>query len=560
MWQDIVKICQANPQIVIFLSVAIGYAIGKVKIKGISLGATTGVLITALVLGQITIEVPAIFQAVFFALFMFSIGYRVGPQFFGGLKKEGLHYLVISVIVAVSGLAMAIVLGKAFGFDKGTTAGLLGGAMTQSAVIGTAQGAINQLAGITAAQKTVLNSNIAVAYAITYIFGTAGLVVLFRILPKILKIDLKAEAKSVEKELTGQDEDDEGTEFFSWHKRLDMRAYKVTNKTSIGKKISEIEDALEHQLAIDRIKRDGKIIETTLEMTIEKDDILVLVGRRPEFPIATNIIGPEVDDKKAEDLTGEILSVCVTKKDVIGQKLGSFDRKITHGVFLRKITRQGHEIPIAKNTIIDKCDVLEIAGSKEDVERLVDLIGYPERPTIVTDLITVAVGCFLGTLIGLLAVKIGNIPITLGVGGGVLVSGLVFGWLRSIHPTFGQIPGGAQWIFSDLGLNLFIAGVGLSAGPQALSALKTTGGSIFVAGIILTIFPIMMGLIYGKVFLKMNPALLFGALCGAETVTAALNSVREVADSNVPTIGYTVCYAFGNVILTIWGSVLINIM
>ena len=205
MWQDIVKICQANPQIVIFLSVAIGYAIGKVKIKGISLGSTTGVLITALVLGQITIEVPAIFQAVFFALFMFSIGYRVGPQFFGGLKKEGLHYLVISVIVAVSGLVMAIVLGKAFGFDKGTTAGLLGGAMTQSAVIGTAQGAINQLAGITAAQKTVLNSNIAVAYAITYIFGTAGLVVLFRILPKILRIDLKAEAKLVEKELTGGD-------------------------------------------------------------------------------------------------------------------------------------------------------------------------------------------------------------------------------------------------------------------------------------------------------------------------------------------------------------------
>jgi len=432
--------------------------------------------------------------------------------------------------------------------------------MTQSAVIGTAQGAINQLAGITAAQKTVLNSNIAVAYAITYIFGTAGLVVLFRILPKILRIDLKAEAKLVEKELTGGDEDGEETEFFSWHKSLDMRAYKVANKTAIGKKVSEIEEILEYQLAIDRIKRDGKIVDSKPEMIIEKDDILVLVGRRPEFPVATNMIGPEVDDKKAEDLTGEILSVCVTKKEIIGQKLGSFDRKITHGVFLRKITRQGHEIPIAKNTIIDKCDVLEIAGSKEDVERLVDLIGYPERPTIITDLITVAAGCFIGTLIGLLAFKVGGIPITLGVGGGVLVSGLVFGWLRSIHPTFGQIPGGAQWIFSDLGLNLFIAGVGLSAGPQALSALKTTGGSIFIAGVILTIFPIMMGLIYGKVFLKMNPALLFGALCGAETVTAALNSVREVADSNVPTIGYTVCYAFGNVILTIWGSVLINIM
>ncbi len=560
MWQDIVKICQANPQIVIFLAVAIGYAIGKLKFRGISLGATTGVLITALVLGQIAIDVPAIFQAVFFALFMFSIGYRVGPQFFGGLKKEGLHYLMISLVVAVSGLVMAIILGKAFGFDKGTTAGLLGGAMTQSSVIGTAQGAINQLAGITEAQRSSLDSNVAVAYAITYIFGTAGLVVLFRILPKILRIDLKAEAKIVEKELSGTDDDTEETEFFSWHKSLDMRAYKAVNKTAIGKKVSEIEEALKGQLAVDRFKRNGRVLDSTPDMVIEKDDILVLVGRRTEFPEATNIIGPEVDDKKAEDITGEILSVCVTKREVFGRKLGSFDRKITHGVFLKKITRQGHEIPIAKNTIIEKCDVLEIAGAKEDVERLVDLIGYPERPTIETDLITVAAGCFLGTLVGLLAFKVGGVPITLGVGGGVLAAGLVFGWLRSVHPTFGQIPGGAQWIFSDLGLNLFIASVGLSAGPQALAALKTTGGSLFIAGMILTLFPIVMGLIYGKVFLKMNPALLFGALCGAETVTAALNSVREVADSNVPTISYTVCYAFGNVILTIWGSILINIM
>ncbi len=560
MWQDIVKICQANPQIVIFLAVAIGYAIGKLKFRGISLGSTTGVLITALILGQMIIKVPAIFQAVFFAFFMFSIGYRVGPQFFGGLKKEGLRYLTISLVVAVSGLVMAIILGKVFGFDKGTTAGLLSGAMTQSSVIGTAQGAIGQLAGITEAQKSSLDSNVAVAYAMTYIFGVAGLVVLFRILPKILRIDLKAEAKIVEKELSGGDDDTGGAEFFSWHKRLDMRAYKAVNETAIGKKVSEIEKALKDQLAVDRVKRGEEVTNSTPDMVIEKDDILVLVGRRAEFPEATNIIGPEVDDKRAEDIIGEILSICVTKKEFIGRKLGDLDGEITHGVFLKKITRQGHEIPIAKNTIIEKCDVLEVAGAKEDVERLVNLIGYPERPTVVTDLITVGVGCFLGTLVGLLAFKVGGVPITLGVGGGVLVSGLVFGWLRSVHPTFGQIPAGAQWLFSDLGLNLFIASIGLSAGPQALSALQSSGASLLLAGMVLTLFPITMGLIYGRLFLKMNPALLFGALCGAGTATPALNSVREVADSNVPTIGYTVCYAFSNVILTIWGSIIINIM
>lgn len=248
------------------------------------------------------------------------------------------------------------------------------------------------------------------------------------------------------------------------------------------------------------------------------------------------------------------------RREAVGKTLGEISLEHGHGCFLRKITRQGHELPLARNTVVHKCDVLQVAGAQKDVENFVKFLGYPERPTTTTDMIMVGWGCVLGTLIGLIAIPVAGIPITLGVGGGILVAGLVFGWLRSVHPTFGQIPSGAQWIFTDLGLNLFIACVGLAAGPSAVDALKATGGALFIAGIILTLVPHVSGIIFGRRVLKLNPVLLFGALTGAGTVTAALNAIKEEADSSVPALGYTVPYAFGNVILTVWGTVLVNLM
>ena len=224
------------------------------------------------------------------------------------------------------------------------------------------------------------------------------------------------------------------------------------------------------------------------------------------------------------------------------------------------LTRQGHELPLTQDTMLHKCDVLQVAGPEKDVENFVSYLGYPERPTALTDLIMVGIGCVAGTLVGLIMVPVAGVPITLGIGGGVLVAGLVAGWLRALHPTFGQIPTGAQWIFTDLGLNLFIACVGLTAGPKAVHALQSKGLSLFVAGIILTLVPHISGLFFGRFILKLNPVILFGALTGAGSITAALNALKEEADSTLPALGYTVPYAFGNVMLTVWGTVLVYVM
>ena len=556
----VVNICRSNPQIILFLALAIGYALGKVKFFGISLGATTCTLLAALVLGQVNVDVPPLLKTVSFALFMFAIGYRVGPQFFGALKKDGLNYIWISLVVCFAGLAAAILLGKLMNFDQGTTAGMFAGSMTQSAAIGTAEGAVAQL-HIGEAQKTALDANVAVAFAITYVFGTAGTIVFLKLVPRMLRINLKQEAMKLEEQMSGGSAAAEKPELFSWSKQLGLRAYRVSANAMPGKTVSRLESLFPERVYVTRIKRGSNSITVEPDAVILAGDLIALSGSAKSLLAAPGIIGAEVDIADITEIVGEVLEVCVLNKEVVGRTLGELSKnKLAHGIFLSKVTRQGHEIPVTRGTEVHKCDVFQLIGAREDVERVVGYLGYPERATNITDLVMMGLGIVLGTLMGLIVLHVGNLPITLGVGGGVLVAGLVFGWLRSIHPTFGQIPAGAQWLLSDLGLNLFIACVGVSAAVQAVQAFETTGLTVFLAGVVLSLLPIILGLLFGRYLLKMNIVLLLGAVCGARVITAALNSLQEDAESTAPALGYAVPYAFSNVILTVWGSVIINVM
>ncbi|MDD5136929.1 MAG: aspartate-alanine antiporter [Candidatus Omnitrophica bacterium] len=562
MLNNITDLMRANPEIVLFLALAIGYFAGKrFKIFGFSLGSTASILLAAIVVGQVGITVPALVKNISFALFIFTVGYKVGPQFFGSLKKDGTKYLWLTAVVAITALAATLTIGKLMHFDKGTTAGMFAGSMTTSAAIGTGEGAIGGLA-VPGSDKNALDSNLAVAYAITYIFGTAGTIILVKLAPAILRIDLKAEVKKLEAEMGGGGLDEETPGLFSWSNPLDMRAYTALNGAVIGKNVSQAEALLPGRVAIDKIKRGNTFIECTPETVISREDVLLVLGKTAQLVRADELIGPEIDRANVMDMAGEVMDVCVLNKNVAGKTLGELGKlKLAHGIFLRKATRQGHELPIMPGTVLHKCDVLQIVGARDDVEKAVSFLGYAERPTTVTDLVTVAVGCIAGTLLGLVVIPVCGIPITLGMGGGVLVAGLLCGWLRSIHPTFGQIPGGAQWILGDLGLNLFVACVGVSAGPQALTALKTTGLAVFLGGIAVTTLPIIAILFVGLKIFKMNPILLLGASTGSHNCTASLNAIIEASGgSPLAVLGYAAPYAFANVLLTVWGSLIVNLM
>jgi len=557
----VIEFFRLYPQVAIFLALAIGYFVGKLKVRGFALGSTTSVLLAAIVLGQMDIKVPDLVKTISFGLFIFGIGYKVGPQFFGALRSGGLNYLWMALIVAAGGLITTIVLSRILGFDAGTAAGILSGSMTTSAVLGTSEGAISHLS-ISEAQKNLYSSNVAIAYAITYIFGTGGTILFLKLYPRLVGLDVKREARKLEQQLAGSSgEDEEGPGLFNWEKQINLRTYLVQKEGACGRSVSELGALLPPGMVIEKMKSGDGIIAVAPETPVRKDSVIAVAGNAQGFLKLPDVIGPEVVDRDMMEIAGEMMEVCVLNRDVAGKTLGEAGTsREVHGVFLRKISRQGHSLPLALNTEVHRCDILELSGKKEDVERAVKYLGYAERPVASTDLIMVGLGCVAGTLMGLLSIKLGGIPITLGIGGGILVAGLVCGWLRSIHPTFGQIPAGGLWLMTDLGLNLFIACVGLSAGSNAIAALKTTGLSVLLAGAAVSILPVLAALLFGQFILKMNPILLLGSGCGARNITAALLSLQDDAESSTPALGYAAPYAFANVFITVCGSLIINLM
>ncbi len=561
---DIFHLCRENPSLLLFASLAAGYALGKVKFGTFSLGSTTSVLIVAIVLGAMILGNThfdlGLIKTISFGFFIFAIGYKVGPDFIGGLKRGGVKYVTVSVFFCVTALVAAIVLAKLFGLNSGYSGGFLAGALTQSSVIGTASGAIQKLTAGKVTEALDLKSDIAVAYAVTYVFGTAGLIILLKIIANLWRINLPEAAKKAEAELGSVDEE-ESVEAFHWSNLVVPRAYRVDNQGVIGKTVQEVEALFPKRVAVDRIKKGEKVIDQFKgDVKLDRGDIVVLTGFRSRIFKASEIVGPEVDDKVVQEMVGEILGICMTSKALDGKSISEIFMGQGHGCFIRNVTRQGHELPLAPKLRVHRGDIISVIGAHKDVEALIAAIGHPEHRTQVTDLVTVGIGIIVGTLVGLIAVNVGGVPVTLGVGGGVLVSGIFFGWLRSVRPTWGQIPTPAQWIFTDLGLNLFIACVGISAGPEALAALKQAGINIFIAGVCLTCIPHILTWIFGLYLLKLNPVLLLGAMTGAGTCTAAMNSVRDDSKSAVAVIGYTVPYAIGNVLLTVWGALIVSMV
>jgi len=330
----------------------------------------------------------------------------------------------------------------------------------------------------------------------------------------------------------------------------------------VNKTVAELEALPQAaRVFIVRIRRGGELIEATPTTVIRPDDMVAVVARQEVHVAHGDRIGPEADDKALLDIPIETLDVVVTNRSLVGKTLAEAAQlESTRGVFLRKLTRAGQEIPISTRTRLDAGDVLRLTGPLPAVELAAKDAGYPDRPTAMTDMVFVGTGIVLGGLVGLLSVTVAGIPLTLTASGGALIMGLVFGWLRSAYPFFGRIPEPAIWIFDTVGLCIFIGVVGLSAGPSFVSGLQKTGISLVFVGLVSALLPHTIGILFGRYVLKMEPLIVLGACAGAGTITAALRAVQDEAKSSVPALGYTVPYAIGNILLTAWGPVLVAMM
>lgn len=562
----VIHLLRQHSELAIFLTIAAGFWIGKIKVGQFSLGIVTSVLLVGVLVGQFNITIEEPVKSVFFLLFLFAIGYKVGPQFFRGLKKDGLPQVGFAVLMCVGCLVITWILALIMGYNAGEAAGLLAGAQTISAVIGVADDTINGL-NISTEQKNNMINIIPVAYAVTYIYGTAGSAwVLSSLGPKMLGglEKVKAACKELEAKMGTSEADEPGFE----HARRPVvfRAYTIENDWfGNGKTVEQLESYFISQgkrLFVERMRHNHTIINEILPgQLLQKGDEVVLSGRR-EFAIGEeDWIGEEVIDPQLLDFPVEVLPVMIHKKPYANRKL-EFIRKqpFMHGVSVRRIKRAGIDIPVFAQTVVDSGDTLELVGLKKEVETAAKQLGYIDRPTNATDMVFVGIGILIGGVIGALAIHIGGVPISLSTSGGALIAGLVFGWLRSKHPTFGQIPESSLWVLNNVGLNMFIAVVGISAGPSFIQGLKEVGPMLFIIGILATSLPLLLGLILARYVFHFHPALALGCTAGARTTTAALGAIQEAVGSETPSLGYTVTYAVGNTLLIIWGVVIVLLM
>lgn len=556
------NVFQPHPELLVFLVIALGFLLGKVRYRAIALGAVTGCLVAGLVLGaQFKVEIDDTVKNLFFIMFLFALGYRVGPQFFRGLRKDGLPQVVNAVVVCVTGLLVSWLFAVLLGYGPGLGAGLMSGALTQSAAIGVAQDAIGTLPGLSSSEAKSEQNLVAVGYAVTYPLGTILCAMLLaNVLPKLYRRDLAKESAELAAEMDAPDESpDEGEGYYE----VVLRAYRVQRPDLVGRSVADFEDQqkqLGRRVYLTGVRRDGTVLEHDQSRTLQLGDTVAVSAVRGDlvaFDPRTHI-GTEADDVELLGYRTETLHVVASEKAQLGRTVEELRREpFMVGVYVDKLYRAGAEFPYRLSTRLERGDTVILTGPERLVGPAAKALGKPVPTSFATDMVWVGLGIFLGGCIGIPALTAGGVPISLSTSGGGLIMGLVFGWIRGRYPTYGNVPPGAQWFMDTLGLCVFVAVVGINAGPSFTSGLSSAGWGLLVFGAVATVVPLIVGFLVGHYVQKIRFPVLMGVLAGGQTTTAAIGAVNETSRSQIPTLGYTIPYAVGNVLLTVWGAVIV---
>lgn len=561
MFQQFIDILREYPTIALFLTVGLGFLIGRLRIGSFSLGSVTAVLLVGILVGQARIPMSGPIKMFFFMLFLFSIGYSVGPDFFKSLRGQGARQALFAVVMSSVIFATTLIVAHVMGYTKGETVGMFSGSQTCSALLGVGSEALERI-GLSATELKQQQNIIPVCYAVTYIFGTLGTVILLgNFGPKLLggMTKVKEQTAELEKTLsnTGKSKDPAAISAMA---NVAYRAYRVEAAYfESPRSVHDLEMLMRDdgiEVYVDRVRQGGEIFAPRHDDLIAAGDEIVVCGRSEYMVQVERYIGTEVADSEILTYPLERVGVLVSKRQFIGVALSELRRnKFMHGVVVRDAERDSHALEITGETRFAKGDRLTIVGRPVQVKKAAAQIGHLDRPTVESDIMFVGVAIFIGGLFGALSFYVGSIPVSFGTSGGALIAGLVFGWLRSRRPTFGNIPPGALWLMNNLGLNVFIAVVGIEAAPSFVSGIRTVGPMLFVAGAVATLIPLLVGLWLGHKVFKFNPAITLGCCAGTRTCTAALGAVQNSIGSTLPAIGYTVTYAVSNILLVIWGLV-----
>lgn len=551
MWHSVCNFFLTNPSVAIFLTLDLGYLVGRFHIKSFKLGATVGVLLVGLIIGQMgKFQIAPVVKNLFFDLFIFTIGYEVGPVFIASFKKKGIKFIIQSVVFSVIAFVVSFALFKIFHVNFGEAGGIIAGSLTQSACIGTANSAIEAL-HISQAAKTAAMSQVAIAYALTYVFGTIGVLIFLKnIAPAIFHVNLREATKEyIETNHIKTD-----TKSVKISANIRVRAFRINAENRyIGKTILDFNND-NVGLNIEEIVRDGKTL-TSPSTVLANNDIILVIGSIKNFADFT--------DKKynLSEVDANNYPLHLKKTTILLTKVYNYntlENMLANGVIIESAYHDDKKI--TDYTLLSVGDHITVIGPQSYLTNIMKNIGYEKAAGTKTDVSFLSIGIFLGILLGAIVITIHKIPLTLGGGGGALFAGLYFGWLQEKHPNIGVIPPSTRWLLKSLGLNLFIGVVGLQAGSGFVTALKEMGWLVFVIGILVSILPHLFTLLFSKFILKMNIVDNIGSLCGSGTITAALNAVNAETDSTVFALSYTPTYALGNIFLTVMAPLIVALL
>lgn len=557
----IVSTLKSNPELAIFLVLGLGYWVGSIKFGSFTLGAVTGTLLAGVLVGQLGFDISPQIKSVFFIMFLFAVGFGVGPQFVRGIASDGMPQALFATVISLLCLGAVYVSARFAGYGPGLAAGLLAGSQTISASIGLATDAINNAPHLAADAARQQLDLIPVAYAITYLFGTVGTGWIIAYLgPMLLRVDIVKECERYEKQMSAGEP--EGGISSAWRNYI-SRAFRLTKDGVIaGKTVAEAEKFAGNKLFLENLRRDGKIIPFDDDTLLQIGDVVAVSGRH-ETLVDWSSRAEEVADKELLDVPVEAVDVIVTSRAADDKTLLELSSSPNaRGVHVMRIRRgaMGVDIPVLAQTKIHHGDIVRVSGTRKHVESIISEFGYADRPTTITNMVLVSLGIVLGGLVGAIVVPVSGVPITLSTSGGALIAGIIVGWMRGFIPKIGAVPSATLWFMNSVGLNVFIAVVGLTAGPTFIAGLKQAGVEIFLLGLFATSVPMLLAPLIGKYIFRFDPAINLGCCGGARTSTASVAMVADAAKSNVPMLGYTVPYAVSNTLLTLWGLVIVLLL
>ncbi len=555
---EIYTLLRDNWLLLLFLVIGLGYLVGNIRIAGTPVGPTIGVLLAGLLFGHYGLTVSQAVGSFGFALFIFSVGLQAGPSFFSAFREDGPKYITLAALVAISGFLLAWSVSRLLGFENGFDAGLLAGALTSTPTLAGAQDAIQSgLALIPEGMdEQKVMENVGVGYALTYLIGTVVMILVVRYLPRFLGLDLEAMARSYAKEkgLLRR----RGSHGTTADTLPVIRAYRV-GPEGVGKTLSQRKAELNQPGVALRVRRGNEFLEATPDLELRDGDVVSLIASLRVHQLAQERMGSEVLDAELLNYRIDAHEIVVLSNYAVGKPLRELDLPRNHGCWANGLLRAGIELPVSDDVVLLKGDRLHVVGEQARLRKLAELIGYLEQEIEETDLVTFSFGIAAGVLLGLIVFKAGAVSVGLGTAGGLLVMGIVIGYLSSLNPTFGRVPAAARYLLKELGLMLLMASIGLNAGGGIVEGLLSVGPAMVLSAMLVAILPIAVGYLVGRKLLHLNPALLLGSLTGAMTSTPALGVVTDAARSSVPAIGYAGTYTFANVLLTFAGSYMMMI-